>query len=288
MTEFGTAFTVDVTVHLGLNAEQERQLFHDLNALGKKPSNAQALAFDAANPVTKYVTERVAPDGFVHGLRLVDAGHKKSGTRLEGAAIYRDDLVNTCAILFRGAFNQSGITPLDVLGSEDYADRFWNALGLQPYWGAPAWKKRTLLAQSTMLKGMAFLVRSFHNGEEARDKDVAHAKRHAIIQAIADGAVDFTHTNPLWRIYLMNQEQREAAFPGIEDYITPDTSRHPYGTWDDDASHLQFGSNTRDISRYLADLVRYQLRDQIGLQPRPGLVSLKKKLAAAEAERLAA
>lgn len=287
LTEFSTAFTVDVTVHLGLDAEQERQLFHDLNVLGKKPSSAQALAFDAANPVTKYVSERLTSGGSVHGLRLVDAGHKKSGTKLEGPAIYRDDLVNTCAILFRGAFNQSGITPLDVMGSEDYADAFWKALAQQPGWAESAWEKQTLLAQPTMLKGMAFLVRSFHNGEEAREKEAAHAKRDAIIQAIADGAVDFTHANPLWRVYLMSPEEREAAFPGIEEYITPDTMRWPYGTWDEDAGSLQLGANTRDISRYLADLVRYQLRDQIDLAPRPGLVSLKKKMAMAEAEKLA-
>lgn len=288
MTEFGTAFTIDVTVHLNLNAEQERQLFHDLNVLGKKPSAAQALAFDAANPVSKYVTERLAPSGFVHGLRVVDAGHKKSATKLEEPAIYRDDLVNTCAILFRGAFNQSGITPLDVIGSEDYADGFWKAIAKQKEWAVQAWDKVTLLAQPTMLKGMAFLVRSFHNGEEARDKEAAHAKRNAVIQAIADGAVDFTHANPLWRVYLVSQEEREAAFPGIEDYITPDTIRRPYGTWDEDAGRLQFGPNTRDIARYLADLVRYQLRDQVGLEPRPGLVSLKRKLAEAEAEKLVA
>ncbi len=288
LTEFGTAFTIDVTVHLGLNAEQERQLFHDLNVLGKKPSAAQALSFDAANPVNKYVSERLAPGGFVHGLRVVDAGHKKSGTKLEEAAIYRDDLVNTCAILFRGAFNQSGITPMDVIGAEDYADSFWDALARQPGWSTSGREKLTLLAQPTAIKGMAFLVRSFHNGEEARDKTAAHAKRDAIIQAIAEGAVDFTHANPLWRVYLMSHEERQAAFPGIGDYITPDAVLKPYGTWDDDAGRLQLGPNTRDISRYLADLVRYQLRDQVGLEPRPGLVSLKKKLAEAEAEKLAA
>lgn len=288
MTEFGMHFTVDVTIHLDLDAEQERQLFHDLNVLGKKPSSALSLAFDAANPVSKYVTERLAPDGFVHGLRMVDAGHKKSGTKLEGPATYRDDVVNTCAILFRGAFNQSGITPLDVLNSEDYADAFWSAVGTQPHWGTLGWDKRTLLAHPTVLKGMAFLARSFHNGEEARDKDAAHIKRDAIIQAIANGAIDFSQANPLWRVYLMKQEEREAIFPGIEEYITPDTVRRPYGTWDEDAGRLQLGPNTRDISRYLADLVRYQLRDQVGLEPRPGLISLKKKLAEAETEKMAA
>lgn len=285
MTEFGTAFTVDVTVHLGLNAEQERQLFHDLNVLGKKPSAAQALAFDAANPVSKYVSEHLMPNGFVHDLRVVDAGHKKSSTKLEGPAIYRDDLVNTCAILFRGAFNQSGITPLDVIGNETYADRFWDALAKQPGWGTAG---ISLLAHPTMLKAMAFLVRSFHNGEEAREKEEAQTKRDAIIQAIADGVVDFSHVNPLWRVYLTKPEEREAKFPGIDDYITPDAVRRPYGIWDEDTGRLQLGPNTRDIARYLADLVRYQLREQVGLLPRPGLVSLKKKLAEAQAEKLAA
>jgi hypothetical protein len=286
MTEFGQHFTVDVTVHLGLNPEQERQLFHDLNVLGKKPSSAQSLAFDAANPVSRYVSEHLAPDGKVHGLRVVDTGHKKSGVKLEEPAIFRDDLVSTCAILFRGAFNQSGITPLDVIGAEDYANHFWSALAKQPGWGEPGWDKITLLSQATMLKAMAFLVRSFHNGEEARDLGAVHAKRDAIIEAIACLKVDFAHANPLWRVYLMNPSQREEIFPGINDYITPDTARRPYGLWNDDSNRLQLGSNTRDITRYLADLVRYLLRDTVDLQPRPGLLTLKKKLAEAESEKL--
>ena len=286
MTEFSNYFTVDVTVHLGLNADQERQLFHDLNVLGKKPSSSQALAFDAANPVSKYVNDELAPGKSVHGLRVVDAGHKKSGTKLEEPAIYRDDLLNTCAILFRGAFNQSGITPLDVMGSEPYANSFWEAMAKQSGWAAPGWEKLTLLAQPTMLKAMAFLVRSFHNGEEARDLNAAHVKRDAIIQAILAGAVDFSHANPLWRVYLVNEKDREAQFPGINDYITPDSVRRPYASWDEDTERLQLGPNSRDIARYVADLVRYQLHGKVGLEPRPGLVSLKKKLAEAESEKL--
>lgn len=287
MTEFGQHFTVDVTVHLGLDPEQERQLFHDLNVLGKKPSSAQSLAFDAANPVSRYVSEHLAPDGKVHGLRVVDTGHKKSGVKLDGPAIFRDDLVSTCSILFRGAFNQSGITPLDVIGAEEYANHFWGAIAKQPTWGEPAWDKITLLSQATMLKAMAFLVRSFHNGEEARDQKAAHAKRDAIIEAISNHEVDFAHANQLWRVYLMSPQQRENLFPGIEGYITPDAARKPYGIWDEDNNRLQLGPNTRDITRYLADLVRYLLRDKVGLEPRPGLLTLKKKLAEAESEKLA-
>ena len=77
----------------------------------------------------------------------------------------------------------------------------------------------------------------------------------------------FAHSNKLWRVYLMSHEEREATFPGIVDYITPDAVLKPYGTWDDEAGRLQFGPNTRDIARYLADLVRFQLRDH---ESRPG------------------
>lgn len=39
--------TLSVEVHLGLNVDQERQLFHDLNKLGKKVNTSQALQFDS-------------------------------------------------------------------------------------------------------------------------------------------------------------------------------------------------------------------------------------------------
>ena len=48
--EVARAFcTVAVEVHLGLDIEQERQLFHDLNRLGKKVETSLALQFDSSN-----------------------------------------------------------------------------------------------------------------------------------------------------------------------------------------------------------------------------------------------
>lgn len=41
--------TLTVEVHLGLDIEQERQLFHDLNKLGKKVSTSMALEFDSSD-----------------------------------------------------------------------------------------------------------------------------------------------------------------------------------------------------------------------------------------------
>ena len=44
--------TLQLEVHLGLNPDEERQLFHDLNRLGKKVDTNLALQFDNSNPIS--------------------------------------------------------------------------------------------------------------------------------------------------------------------------------------------------------------------------------------------
>ncbi len=52
---FHADWTVAVELHLGLDAEQERQLFHDLNNLGKRIEDSLAYQFDTANPVNRFI-----------------------------------------------------------------------------------------------------------------------------------------------------------------------------------------------------------------------------------------
>lgn len=47
--------TLTVEVHLGLDVTQERQLFHDLNRLGKKIDPSLAINFDSSNPITTFI-----------------------------------------------------------------------------------------------------------------------------------------------------------------------------------------------------------------------------------------
>ncbi|RVD67222.1 hypothetical protein EN751_37940, partial [Mesorhizobium sp. M4A.F.Ca.ET.029.04.2.1] len=54
-----TFCTVAVEVHLGLQPDEERQLFHDLNRLGKKVDTNLALQFDNSNPVNLFIKERL-------------------------------------------------------------------------------------------------------------------------------------------------------------------------------------------------------------------------------------
>ncbi len=270
-TEASVHLTVDVTVHLGLNATQERQLFHDLNNLGKKPPAALSVTFDQANPISVFTREVLEVENRLGGLNVVDSGTKKSGRDREEKSIYRDDLTSICSILFAGATNPAGIMPSEVNKNYDLGRKFFEVITTQPHFVEPGWQAKTLLAQPTMLKGLAQLVYTFHGSREAN-----LSKRDDLLEALQARQVDFSPANKLWHAYSMSSQEREEGFPGLEDYITPDGLRKGFvRSWHEPTSSFQFATNTRDVMRYIGDLVRWQLRD-LNLGIRPGLISLKK------------
>ena len=54
--------TIQVECHLGLGVKEERQLFHDLNNLGKRVDASLALKFDSANPINVFIKEVLIDD----------------------------------------------------------------------------------------------------------------------------------------------------------------------------------------------------------------------------------
>ena len=266
--------TVDVTVHLGLDASQERQLFHDLNTLGKKPDAAIAQAFDQANPVSIFVRKEIEDVGLLgDSVKIADAGSKKgqkrAGLEFVDQTIYRDDLVVCNALLFAGAWNQAGITASRVNPHYAYGKRFWSAVAKQPNFGAPGWYKKTLLAQPVMLKALAQMAFTFHASREANAAHLEH-----FMSALEGGEIDFSHANELWAAYLIPPEECAKLYPGIQRFLTPVIAMQPYGLHDAETGTLRFGSSSRDIARYIGDLIRWKL----GLPPRPALLSLVSRL----------
>jgi hypothetical protein len=266
--------TVDVAVHLGLNASQERQLFHDLNNLGKRPDAAVAQAFDQANPVSIFVRKEIEADSLLGPtIKIGDAGTKKgikrAGPELVDQTIYRDDLIVCNALLFAGAWNQAGITASKVNPHSAYGRRFWAAVAMQPDFGAPGWYKTTLLAQPVMLKALAQLAFTFHASREENE-----ANLEQFISALESGEIDFSHQNDLWAAYFLSPEERADRYAGIERYLTPVVAMQPYGLLDPETGLLRFGSSSRDITRYIGDLIRWKL----GMPPRPALFSLVARL----------
>jgi hypothetical protein len=118
-----------------------------------------------------------------------------------------------------------------------------------------------------MIKALAQLAYNFHGSREANAEHLAK-----LLDALERGTIDFSAANYLWKTYLVNDY--EETFPGISAYLTPVSVRNSYATLDPETNVLRFTSNTRDVARYLGDLIRWQLK----LPVRPGLVQLKQKL----------
>lgn len=262
-------FTVDVTVHLGLNPTQEKQLFHDLNNLGKKPDAALAQAFDQANPISLFIRSEIEGKQILGKVKILDSGSKKGLRREEAepAAIYRDDLASANAMLFAGATNQAGIGPSTVQHYYEYGRAFWTAVAAQDHFGEEGWTAKTLLSEPVMIKALAQLAYTFHG---SREKD--HELRDRFIQYLAEKRLNFAHDDELWSIYFLSEEERDKIDPRLKDYLTPDPGRKSYAVWQ--GRQLVFASNTRDIARYLGDLIRWKL----DLPCRPGIATLKIKL----------
>jgi hypothetical protein len=270
-------FTVDVTLHLGLKPDQERQLFHDLNNLGKKPDAALAQAFDQANPVSVFIRQHIEEKKLLGNVVIADTGSKKGGKKSSEATvptIYRDDLTTANAMLFAGATNQASVTTHAVNPHIEYGARFWQTIAAQPNFGVEGWQRHTLLAEPVMIKALAALAYTFHG---SREKD--STLRDQFLRDLEEGKIDFSPTEPLWHLYFKNDANREAVDPTLAEYLTPDVARKTYAVFRD--GRFDFAANTRDIARYLGDLMRWKLK----FPPRPGLAALKAKLAAHSATR---
>jgi hypothetical protein len=199
----------------------------------------------------------------------LEKGRKKSKTGQdnddkEPATIYRDDLVSSNAMLFAGATNAAGIIPGKVAPHIAYGRAFWTAIAARDHFGEDGWETTTFLSESVIIKALAQLAYTFH---ESREKD--HDPRDRFIADLQAKKIDFSHQDPLWGMYFKTDAEREAIDPRLNDYVTPDSDRKSYAVWQGD--QLAFASNTRDIARYLGDLIRWKL----GLPCRPGIATLK-------------
>jgi len=250
-----TSCTVDIQVHLGLTAKQERQLFHDLNNLAKPVERSVAQKFDAANPVNQFVSRILEGEGLIRAT-VVDHDTAHVWNRNDGS-ISRKDLVAANAMLFDGKSDPKKVMATKVNNHVDLGRRFWSAVNNQPHFGEPGSNTKTILAAPVVLKGLCTLVYTFHDSREA---DPQHLER--LLTALENGEIDFAHTNPMWRVFEMSKPEREAVCPGISASITPPESGFAnltVGTWDEKAKVMRFASNSRDVARHLGDIIRWKL-----------------------------
>jgi hypothetical protein len=240
--------TVTVEVHLDLDAEQQRQLFHDLNNLGKAVSSSMAFDFDNSNPVNVFIKEVLVDEQLlgapVAEKDIVDwASHDGSLTR--------KDLVGVNSILFLNRTNPKGATPVQVARMEHMARRFWAAVSAIPGFGEEQAKAKTVAAQPVVLKALAKLAYDFQAGRKADPENLQR-----LIRGI--GEIDFSHDNPMWHVYELSPEERQRKVPGLDAYLPDDEGNRDIGGRDE-AGRMRFGAKHNDIYPILGDIIRWKL-----------------------------
>ncbi len=250
-----TTCRVMVEVHLGLDAFQERQLFHDLNNLVKRVENSLAFAFDSSNPINLFIKDELV-EGNLLNATVVEKDiidwHRDPG------AISWKDLSAINAILFLNKTNIKGAKPGEVADRVEIAQDYWNAISKIDHFGQNQARKKTVAAQPVVLKALAKLTYDFAFGR-GRDPELLEKLIGGIPQ------IDFSHQNPMWRYYEMNAVQRKSSgLTGLAEYLPADQSdgnsgNRDVGRFDPNDHTMRFGAKHNDIFPLLGDMIRWRL-----------------------------
>ena len=241
--------TVSVEMHLGLSAEQERQLFHDLNNLGKKVDRNLALKFDNSNPINLFIKDVLVDE---LGMSILEKDIKD--WKDDDGGISLKDAVAVNAILFLNKTNIGGATPTSVSEKLERAKQFWVAVNAIPHFGEAGAKEKTVAAQPVMLKALAKLAYDF--GFSNRKPENADLIFSTLLDSVSE--IDFSHENPMWRFYQLSQEEK-SAFEGLSEYLPADDgANRDIGSYQNDV--MRFGAKHNDIHPILGDMIRWSLK----------------------------
>jgi hypothetical protein len=245
--------TVTVEIHLGLNAEQERQLFHDLNNLGKPVEASMAFDYDLGNPVNQWIKDVLIKQGVLTA-KVVEKD--VVDWRKDDGVIARKDLVAVCAMLFLNKTSVSGALPHVVSEKAAVAHKFWQTVGAIEGFGEDEAKQKTVAAQPVVLKAIAKLVYDFAYG---RNCDAGVSADILLDRILAE--IDFSHDNPMWRYYQLDPDKRKKLFPGLATYLPDEASgNRDIGAYSDEAKVMRFGAKHNDIYPIIGDMIRWKLK----------------------------
>jgi len=235
-----TDCTLAVEIHLGLDAQEERQLFHDLNNLGKKVDVNLAFEFDNSNPVNLFIKQHLS--------EMQHLNHK--------------DLIGVNALLFLNKTNVRGAQPADVHNKSAIAERFWRVVGSLEGFNKPG---ANVLTQPVMLKALAKVTYDLAWGKQADWEELE-------LFFASLPKMSFEHSNPAWRHYEMDEKERaRAKITRLAAYVpAPPRQLGRYEAATDKSPDIYtFSSKHNDIFPILGDIVRWSL----GLKKRPEAVT---------------
>lgn len=242
--------TLTVEVHLGLDIDQERQLFHDLNRLGKKVDASLAFQFDGSNPITHFIKHKLAGE---LGITITET-EAKDWSEDSGALVLKD-MVAVNAIAFLNKGNVAGATPAVIEPREEVALNLWSRIVEIPDFGNHRAKEKTVAAQPVILKALAKITYdlNFSNRRPA-DADTQFAQ---LLEKIS--SIDFSHQNPMWNFYSLTEGKRlDAGLGTLVDYLPEETQgvNRDIGSIQS-GGFMRFGAKHNDIFPILADMIRW-------------------------------
>jgi hypothetical protein len=240
--------TITIEAHLGLDIYQERQLFHDLNNLGKKVDRSLALQFDSANPITLFIR-----DHLVSELALQVADQEIKDWSDDDGSLALKDIVATNAIAFMNKGNISGATPLLIEPKVETVARLWQRIIEVPNFGTHNAKERTVLAQPVVLKALAKITYdlAFSNRKPPNADELFEKFLNGI------STVDFSHSNPMWRFYDLTEPERK-KLGGLGEFLPSEESgNRDVGSYQNGI--MRFGAKHNDIFPLLADMIRWRI-----------------------------
>lgn len=249
-----TFATIKIEFHLGLNIDQERQLFHDLNNLGKKINVSQATEFDQGNPINHFMKETLENQiGIVTTDRDIKEWSKDDGSML------KKDLAAINAIAFLNRTNVKSAVPSLVNERAKAIESLWRAVNALPGFGKSGARLKTVAAQPVVLKALAKLTFDLLFSNRKPENGTEMFKR--LVDRLAD--VDFSHGNPMWQFYQLSQEERvKHGISTMAEYLpnqgveTADSNRD-IGAYQ--GGVMRFGAKHNDIFPVIADMIRWKL-----------------------------
>lgn len=243
--------TLTVEVHLGLNVEQERQLFHDLNKLGKRVSSSMALQFDSSNPLTQFIKSNVAD-----GLITVSDAESKDWSKDSGA-IAMKDVVAVTSLAFLNKSNPSGATPAIVEPRQEAVQRLWHKISEIVGFGEQGAKMHTVAAQPVVLKALAKIT--FDLNFNSRRPENGLELFETFLESIDQ--IDFSHKNKIWCYYELSIEEIKAAdLENLQAWLPTSEGMANRDIGSLQGNYMRFGAKHNDIFPILGDMIRFQAK----------------------------
>lgn len=242
---------ITVEIHAGLDVEQERQLFTDLNMYSKKVKKDRALSFDNSNPINLFMKNELIDN---NELKVCEDNEETWDN--DTGAISRKNTATICGLLFMNKPNINGALPSKVASQVAEARRFWDAVAAVDGFGDEEARSKTVIAQPVVLKAIAKL---FYQYAFSKKKNLDMLEK--LLSGI--GKIDFSHQNPIWSFYELTDDEKaehQNVIGELAEYLPNDPAGkvHNIGAYNRTDQIMKFGGRHNDIAPIVSDMIRYQ------------------------------